>query len=50
MIGVDQQARSPELRGAPLELIYDDPLRAGLLRNHMVRMLSMKLVQILFKR
>ena len=37
----DLQARSPELRGAPLELIYDDPVRASLLRNHMVQMLSL---------
>jgi hypothetical protein len=37
----DLQERSPELRGAALEVIYDDPVRAPLLRNHMVRMLSL---------
>jgi len=37
----DQHERSPEVGGAPLEVIYDDPLRAPLLRNHMVRMLSL---------
>ena len=31
----------PELEERPLEEIYDDPLRAALLRNHMVRMFSL---------
>jgi hypothetical protein len=37
----DQHHRSPELAGARLDEIYDDPVRAPLLRNHMVRMLSL---------
>ena len=37
----DQQERGPELRGSPLEVIYDDPVRASLMRNHMVKMLSL---------
>ena len=37
----DQHHRSTELAGAPLDAIYDDPVRAPLLRNHMVRMLSL---------
>lgn len=37
----DQHHRSPELAGTPLDVIYDDPVRAPLLRNHMVRMLSL---------
>lgn len=37
----DLQQRSSELRGMPLERIFDDPVRAPLLRNHMVRMLGL---------
>jgi hypothetical protein len=37
----DQQHRSPELKGSSLETIYDDPVRARLLRNHMVKMLAL---------
>jgi hypothetical protein len=37
----DLQQRSPELRGAPLEEIFDDTVRAPLLRNHMVRLLAL---------
>jgi hypothetical protein len=37
----DVQARSPELQGSPLELIYEDPARTALLQNHMVRMLGL---------
>ena len=37
----DLQQRSVELAGASLDEIYDDQLRAPLLRNHMVRMLSL---------
>jgi hypothetical protein len=37
----DQHHRSPELAGAPLDEIYDAPVPAPLLRNHMVKMLSL---------
>jgi hypothetical protein len=37
-----QRQEEPRFRGAPLEEIYEDPVcRDGLLRNHMVRMLSL---------
>ena len=37
----DQRERSPELRGLPLDVIYEDPVSALLLRNHMAKMLSL---------
>ena len=42
----DLQQRSPELRGAPLEVILADPVRAPLLQNHMVRMLGLSLEEM----
>jgi hypothetical protein len=37
-----QREEEPRFRGAPLEEIYEDPIcREGLIRNHMVRMLSL---------
>jgi hypothetical protein len=42
----DLHQRSPELLGVPLERIYADPLRAPLLRNHMVRMLGMSTAEM----
>jgi hypothetical protein len=38
-----QREVEPRFAGAPLERIYDDPVcREGLVRNHMVRMLSLR--------
>lgn len=42
-----QREVAPEFRDAPLEEIYEQPLmRDGLVRNHMVRMLSMKVEEM----
>jgi hypothetical protein len=38
-----QRREEPRFHGAPLERIYEDPVcRDGLIRNHMVRMLSLR--------
>jgi hypothetical protein len=42
-----QSQEEPRFRGATLEEIYDDPVcRDGLIRNHMVRMLSLSLEEM----